>query len=102
MNVSAFWHRKIKGIEWEIGEASPARGFSLFSVESGHEGNPKAETRNPKEARNPKSEPVGLREAGSRERDEPELRLESLNWPPSGFGLRISLGFRASDFELWP
>ena len=65
-----------------------------------NEGNPKAETRNPKEARNPKSEPVGLREAGSRECDEPQVRLEPLNWPPSGFGLRISFGFRASDFEL--
>ena len=47
----------------------------LFSVEWGHEGNPKAETRNPKEARNPKSEPVGLREAGSSECDESELRI---------------------------
>jgi hypothetical protein len=55
-----------------------------------------------KEARNPKSEPVRLREAGSRECDEPELRLEPLNWPTSGFGLRISFGFRASGFELWP
>jgi len=71
-------------------------------VEWGHEGNPKAETRNSKEARNPKSELVGLREAGSREYDEPELRLELLHWPPSGFGIRISFGFRASDFELWP
>jgi hypothetical protein len=30
------------------------------------------------------------------------LRLEPLNWRPSGFGFRISFGFRASDFELWP
>ena len=37
-----------------------------------------------------------------REYDEPELRLELLHWPPSGFGIRISFGFRASDFELWP
>ena len=34
----------------------------------------------------------------SRECDKPEL----LDWPPSGFGLRISLGFRASNFELCP
>ena len=54
--------------------------FAVFSG-MGHEGNPKAETRNPKEIRNPKSEPVGLREAGSRESCEPELRLEPLNWP---------------------
>jgi len=71
-------------------------------VEWGHEGNPKAETRNPKEARNPKSAPLGLREAGSRECDQPELRLEALDRRPSGFGLRISFGFRASEFELWP
>jgi hypothetical protein len=71
-------------------------------VEWGHEENPKAEIRNPKEARNPKSELVGLREEGSREWDESELRLEPLNWRPSGFGFRISFGFRASDFELWP
>jgi hypothetical protein len=32
--------------------------FSLFAAEWSHDGNPKAETRNPKEARNPKSEPV--------------------------------------------
>jgi hypothetical protein len=35
-------------------------GGWLFSVEWGHEGNPKAEIRNPKEARNPKSEPAHL------------------------------------------
>ena len=74
----------------------PTYPFGFFAVFNGHEGNPKAETRNPK------SQPVGLREAGSREPYEPELRLEPLNWPPSGFGLRISFGFRASDFELWP
>jgi len=51
-------------------------GCSLVSVEWRHEGNPKAETRNPKEARNPKSELVGLREAGSHECDEPELWLK--------------------------
>jgi len=67
-------------------------GSSLFSVEWGHEESPKAKTRNPKEARNPKSELVRLREAGSRECDEQELRLEPLDWSP--FGLRISFGFR--------
>jgi hypothetical protein len=77
-------------------------GSSLFSLEWGHEGNPKAETRNPKEARNPKSDPVALRGAGLRECAEPKLRLEPLDWPPSGFGLRISFGFRVLDFELWP
>jgi hypothetical protein len=67
--------------------------FSVFSG-MGHEENPKAETRNPKEVRNPKSEPVGLREAGSRECDEPELRLGPLRASAVGFlsdfGLRIS------------
>jgi len=63
---------------------------------------PKPEIRKKLEIRNPKSETVGVREAGSHECDEPGLRLESLNWPPSGFGLRISFGFRASDFDLWP
>ncbi len=43
---------------------------------------------------------LGLGEAGARECNEPELRLESLDWLRSGFGLRISFGFRASDFEL--
>ena len=45
-------------------------------------------------------------EGGSRERDQPELRLESLNWPPSGFGpsdfFRISaFGFRALAMSLF-
>jgi len=71
-------------------------------VEFGREGNPKAETRNPKEARNPKSELVGLRGAGSLESDEPELRLEPLNWRSSGFGGRISgFGFRALSMSLF-
>jgi hypothetical protein len=43
--------------------------------------NPKAEIRNPKEARSPKSE-IGGR------------RMPSF----SGFGIRISFGFRPSDF----
>jgi hypothetical protein len=62
------------------------------------------------EGRNPKSEPVGLQDA----RKKPDLSRSSfiqthwllgeestpLNGPPSGFGLRISFGFRASDFGL--
>jgi hypothetical protein len=85
------------------GGPTPLFGCSLFSVEwgMGEIRRPRPEIRKKLEIRNPKSEPVGLREAGSRECHEPELRLESLNWPPSGFGLRISFGFRASDFELW-
>jgi hypothetical protein len=103
----------------------------FFAVSSGigREGNPKAEIRNPKEDRSPKSEPVhppqyrqsgqrsrfacyggrvGLREA----RKKPDLSRSSfiqtnsllgeesasLDGPTSGFGLRISFGFRASDF----
>src|SRR2546426_3545179 len=34
--------------------------------------------------------------------EESELRLLAAELAPSGFGLRISFGFRASDFELWP
>jgi len=62
-------------------------GCSLCSVQWGHGGNPKAETRNPKETRNSKSEPVGLQEAGSIEGDELELRA-------SAFGFRaLAMGF---------
>ena len=40
--------------------------------------------------------------AGASECNESEPRLLAAKLAPSGFGLRISLGFRASDFELWP
>jgi hypothetical protein len=105
----------------------------FFAVSSGigREGNPKAEIRNPKEDRSPKSEPVHLpqkRQSGRRSlsacyrgrvglreaRKKPELsrssliqthslwgeELASLKGLISGFGLRISFGFRASDFGL--
>ena len=47
---------------------------------------PKPEIRKKLETRNPRR--VSLQEAGSRERDELELRLEPLNWPASGFGVK--------------
>jgi hypothetical protein len=75
--------------------------FSVFSG-MGHEENPKAETRNPKEVRNPKSEPVGLREAGSRECDEPELRLGPLRASAVGFLSDFGLRNSSFDHELVP
>jgi hypothetical protein len=51
--------------------------------------------RNPKEARNPKSEPPS---AGAVKSATPRRRKPAL----SGFGLRISFGFRISNFGLIP
>jgi hypothetical protein len=77
--------------------------------------NPKSESRNPKEARNPKLEPLWLR-SGAASRPSRESchagiigtsKLEPsdlgirISFGPSDFGFRICPGFlRISDFEL--
>jgi hypothetical protein len=63
-------------------------GFTRFMVKPE---NRSPNPRNPKEARNPKSEPPS---AGVRKRATPRRRESAL----SVFGLRISFGFRTSDF----
>jgi len=61
--------------------------------------NPKSEIRNPKEARNPKAEFEQQCCAEHMEISTVE-NSEALFWV-SDFGLRISFGFRISDFGFW-
>jgi serine/threonine protein kinase len=81
---------------FHIGRNDPEGYFYYVMELADGVGSPKSEIRNPKETRNPKSEPVGLREAGSSECDESKLRLLAAELAP--FGLRPSDFFRISGF----